>query len=105
MNAPNFTPGPWEIVKVNPDRALIRNTATDDAHAPGYLAEVRNVGAAWQANAALIAAAPDLLKALEEVDEMLDGQEDIDGNGGPNNAMRLLPIVRAAIAKATGETP
>jgi hypothetical protein len=36
---------------------------------------------------------------------VLDGQEDIDGNGGPNNAMRLLPIVRAAIAKATGETP
>jgi hypothetical protein len=61
---------------------------------PGYLAEVRDCGSGdVQANARLIAAAPDLLEALLRVlrdvaSDGLDGWED---------------QARAAIAKATGE--
>ena len=53
-----------------------------------------------QANARLIAAAPDMLAALEMVDRIW--RHDQTANISPNSP---LAIVRAAIAKATGETP
>jgi hypothetical protein len=46
-----------------------------------------------EANARLIAAAPDLLEALDEIDTYLD------------NAPTVRAIARAAIAKAKGGTP
>lgn len=52
-------------------------------------------------NARLIAAAPDLLEALEEIAEYLEGCADADVEG-PNREMRLFMTARAAIAKATG---
>jgi hypothetical protein len=48
-------------------------------------------------------AAPEMLAALQEVEWIFDGEEDITNNGGPNNAMKALAVVRAAIRKATGE--
>jgi hypothetical protein len=48
-------------------------------------------------------AAPLMLEALFEVEWIFDGQEDITNNGGPNDAMRALAVVRAAILAATGE--
>jgi hypothetical protein len=47
-------------------------------------------------------AAPKMLEALREVEWIFDGQEDITDNGGPNDAMRALAAVRAAIAAAEG---
>ena len=41
-----------------------------------------------------------LAAALRELEEMLDGQEDIDAHGGPNDAMRMLMVIRPALAKA-----
>lgn len=58
-----------------------------------------------KANGALIAAAPDLFKALEAIQQFCD---DPDGSEKPESlAMglaRLLPAARAALAKAKGET-
>jgi hypothetical protein len=54
------------------------------------------------ANARLIVAAPNLLAALREIEWIFDGQEDINNNGGPNDAMKALTVARAAISKATG---
>lgn len=48
-----------------------------------------------------IAAIPAMIEALREIEFIFDGQEDIDGNGGPNDAMKALTAVRAALAKAT----
>lgn len=58
------TPGPWRYCKTN-------GSPTDGCHmiagaTPGYLAEVRDCGSGdVEANASLIAAAPDLLAAIE----------------------------------------
>jgi hypothetical protein len=45
-------------------------------------------------------AAPEMLAALQEVEWIFDGEEDITNNGGPNNAMKALQVVRAALRKA-----
>ena len=64
------TPGPWRYARGN-------GSPTTGEHmiagaTPGYLAEVRDVGSgSVVANARLIAAAPDLLAALEETLESL----------------------------------
>lgn len=57
------------------------------------------------ANARLMAAAPDLLAALQECAELLDDYSDVnDGGDGPvpNRAMSLLQTAEAVIAKAEG---
>lgn len=53
--------------------------------------------------AAMIAASPTMLTALEEIEFIFDGKEDIDSNGGPNDAMKALTAVRAALAKARAQ--
>jgi hypothetical protein len=65
-----------------------------DVHqAPGLESE-------GEANAWLIAAAPEMLETLKEVRKVIVGQYDIDENGGPNWAMRLTDIIDTAINKA-----
>lgn len=71
---------------------------------PGYLAEVRDCGSGdVRANARLIAAAPDLLAALEAAADYFDNKADADCDEdgiAPNEEMRLWSIVLAALAKA-----
>ena len=86
------TKGPWRVQRQNPSPTT--GEWMISGAKPGYLAEVRDCGSGdVQANARLIAAAPDLLEALLRVlrdvaSDGLDGWED---------------QARAAIAKATGE--
>lgn len=58
------------------------------------------------ANARLIAAAPELLEALQRCAELLDDYSDVndgeDGQPVPNRAMSLLHDVEAALSKAEG---
>jgi hypothetical protein len=60
-----------------------------------------------RANARLIAAAPDLLDALEDALEFIEDCSDVsdgpDGEQVPNRAMQLAGPIRAVIAKARGE--
>ena len=86
------TPGPWEAVKANWDRTLIRHALPGDAHVPGYIAEVNNIGAGYEANARLIAAAPELLEELQRARRVLVAEGYIPA-----------ATMDAAIAKATGE--
>lgn len=87
----SHTPGPWFSVSTH-DRP---NIMTDG----GFLiAETRGINC--EANARLIAAAPDLLAALEEI-EYLD-QPLVRGQP---RRVTICEIARAAIAKATGEAP
>lgn len=67
MSATKWTPGPWESTKVNWDRCVIRHALAGPEHVPGYIAEVNNIGSSFPANTRLIAAAPELYEALEEM--------------------------------------
>ena len=91
------TPGPWEMTKAGFDRHLIRHALTGKDHVPGYIAEVNNIGSSFNANARLIAAAPELLEALIA---LYDDALELDIEKRP-----LYVAARAAIARATGESP
>lgn len=80
------TPGPWEY------RGHAWVQTADDKKTP--IANF-NFYAATEANARLIAAAPDLLESLQELMVAADHV-----SGGP---VTWLEKARAAIAKATGE--
>jgi hypothetical protein len=76
---------------------------------PGYLAEVRDVGSgSVVANARLIAAAPDLLAALEEtLESLLAHLRQAHRNTPGETYLNEHPAVisaRAAIARAKSET-
>lgn len=61
-----------------------------------------------QGNTYLMAAAPSMLDALHEAAEVLERYQDADHNGSgfvPNDVMRALQEVRAAIARAEGVAP
>lgn len=92
-----YTPGPWsvEIDHRNNDPEFIR------AHVDGEIYDLASVlcdetGNA-AANARLIAAAPDLLAALQMVNRIWS--HDQTANLAPDSP---VAIVRAAIARATG---
>lgn len=82
------TPAPWRIEGTN-------NGLFIAGAKPGYLAEVRDCGSGDVAdNARLIAAAPDLLSALQGVQAAWDENRLLTSDEAA--------AVRAAIAKATG---
>lgn len=95
------TPGPWEAcISSNSDTYMIFGPRNEDivAHVPEFMAMP-----IVTANANLIAAAPDMLAALQSVDreiEALIGEAQWYASG--NQAANLCRKVRAAIAKATG---
>ncbi len=112
------TPGPWTVEPCTPKE--------DGSHFEGFmvwaLADCEHHPIAdcscnhtcrmdWdvEANARLIAAAPDMLAALHEAREYLDGYIDVvDGSYGipePNREMMLCAEIDAAIAKAEGVSP
>lgn len=78
------TPGPWDVSFGRNDAAI---------HAGGTIAMIDDVMTGWRANAALIAAAPDLLEALQEA---------VNKGYMWDNDPKLWSKARAAIAKATG---
>lgn len=91
------TPGPWTVVRNGDSNALIRYSDGENA---SYIAQCNDLQlcpehGTVEANARLIAAAPDLLAALEELlaDKYL---------ADPINADRMANA-RAAIAKAKGQ--
>ena len=96
------TPGPWRI---NGYKVCENNT--DDVIAePGKNFDLINPSQILDANASLIAAAPDLLEELEQVERDLAIQKRNFSLGtASHTAMSVrLESVRAAIAKAEGES-
>lgn len=85
MNEPEFTPGPW---KVHP-------MAKRAVHQPRVSCWIPDC----EADALLIAAAPDMYKALTEVlnSDMAQREED------EGERSRILKLCRYALAKARGE--
>jgi len=91
---PAHTPGPWAILPNTPH--FVR--AMHPAEGMQPVATVYHFNGELAANARLIAAAPELLEALEAV---LPDLEHYVATHGPGPDKRLA-IARAAIAKARG---
>ena len=97
---PSHTPGPWHV-EIGPDRLAVRRiTAFDQSRYP-YVArsvcdlparEDAEEDAALEADARLIAAAPEMLQALERIDA--NAAESVEW---------IRRVAREAIAKAKGE--
>lgn len=96
----NHTPGPWYVEKTDADRFIII-----DKECEGRICDVLDVCKEFgperqKANAALIAAAPDMLEALESLlrvaDIVMKKQGSIDCSIRHN--------ARQALAKARGES-
>ena len=107
------TPGPWFV----PDQTWARETrieVEDGIACPGsggamsYTTTVCTLGwnsttPEWEANARLIAAAPDLLEALQSAQESIATFIGVHGYPSDSGARDVLREVEAAIARATGE--
>ena len=87
------TPGPWTVTRVSKSTILkdLYVSASPERVARVVLPATANSIDEYEANARLIAAAPDLLEALKG---FMDGAEAMGWN---------TDKARAAIAKATGE--
>ena len=91
------TPGPWTV---GGDTQFMNQVEIWPAIGCAY-----GVGPEVIANAHLIAAAPDLLEALEKIAVLYEKDIDADNYEQAANAYEMRCIARAAIAKAKGETP
>ena len=100
----SFTPGPWVVVGrlTKYVEARLVGRLIQEVAACGPTMADEGYGQQQEANARLIAAAPDLLEALQDVDALWMHHSIAHGDGkiGP-----LHEKVIAAIAKATGEQP
>ena len=99
-----FTPGPWVIIPGGDEWSQGRIATIEPAPETmieiNYwtIAEVNNRRHESSANASLIAAAPDLLEALEQMAD----EYGTAGDGWPRNN-KVLRDARAAILKARGQ--
>lgn len=90
------TPGPWALA----EGSWEIEARVDPENSETYYAPVAVIDVDWsseivEANARLIAAAPDMLAALDMVYTDDDGDGYVSAEG--------MAFIRAAIAKATGE--
>lgn len=101
MTPTPYTPGPWYATDTD---VCATETPADGGdiicEAPEAFEESMK---RWNANAGLIAAAPDLLEALQEA--VADLFYQVEMRHGPEKASKYPSIVKAkaAIAKATAE--
>lgn len=106
MSETKFTPGPWRTVRPsdNPTKLYVRDCGGLIAEGPfpshyeGQDERFAKEVDQYEANARLIAAAPELYEAL---DQILDDM----GNDGLSCCQAAKDQARAALAKARGETP
>ena len=91
-----YTSGPWRVARQNPGPTTGEWMIAGAK--PGYLAEVRDCGSGdVEANARLIAAAPELLDALRRI---ADGQEMTGDFSHADTVAHYQKIASAAIAQA-----
>ncbi|MFN3731329.1 hypothetical protein [Comamonas testosteroni] len=106
MSEAKHTPGPWEATgnlvrsPMHQPEGLPRGVQIVECRDGYFLPHTEEA----KANARLIAAAPELLEALQEFDDAM--KEAGDWPGTTNELQRLLGVVdkaRAAIAKSKGQ--
>jgi hypothetical protein len=97
MTATQHTPGPWRIYD-----------ASDDCHIkilgtypkPSRIGNAHVADVLGHSNANLIAAAPELLEALEDVCNQSDAYREATGSERSRPAEKVYQKARAAIARA-----
>ena len=91
-----YTPGPWEMVDYDDfqEAPVVGVKIRDILGGYHAVAAIHDQGEQTEANAYLIAAAPNLLEALEQAREWIDG---CGAQGGVDD---ILNAVDVAIAKA-----
>lgn len=108
MSEFKHTPGPWRISRTSGMEIFINQDYDQPNRVPGYFAEVRRFTSDHEqvdANARLIAAAPELLEALEQLVSDYERGIHVEFGGSPwlKEKLEELDYARAAIAKALGE--
>lgn len=98
MSQRNHTPGPWEAIQTSLDQTITRVVWGDGFNTP--LAWVYTEDPTGRANAALIAAAPDLLAAVEGIVNQAENAP--SDECADSYLCNILDIARAAIAKVKG---
>lgn len=98
---PKFTPGPWEI--------LLTNDFTIEGHNGDTVVRIGDERRLipMNADAALIAAAPELYAALEEMHLLAESiltEPQLDAARNGKTMRQRLSEARAALAKARGES-
>jgi len=93
------TPAPWKARQVPDDAKNEKYSHWVDAQNAAPVADVRDYGEETsEANARLIAAAPELLEALKNLTEDIENTLDYKQDGTPEH--ELILAARAAIQKA-----
>ncbi len=110
MSAPKYTPGPWRKGDTRATGSTMVHAANWDRksgeHGEVTVALVNGRAGEQEANARLIAAAPELLAALQDLAEWGSGAGwTMPGPGPAKSRADVLARARAAIAKATGGEP
>ena len=97
----SFTPGPWVVVGnlTKYVEARLVGGLIQEVAACGPTMADEGYGQQQEANARLIAAAPDLFAAL------MSAVSEADAWGLSDDECEWIPMARAALAKATGEQP
>ena len=96
MNAQQHSPAPWEYRAFPTEQGVVFDISITE---PGGVDVAYTYS--HEANARLIAAAPDLLLLLTEIVDAVDFERGA-GKENKQEAIRLLIAARAAIAKAVG---
>ena len=99
------TPGPWVVVgsRTKYVEARLVGSLMQEVAACGPTLADEGYGQQQEANARLIAAAPDLLEALQDIAEYWN--QDQNEAAMADACWHAIHTARAAIAKATGEQP
>lgn len=104
------TPGPWSKAYISGALRHVQRNVDIDAFLDGESIDEINNGlyetpsGRSVADAALIAAAPEMLAALEECSSILRLLDPLDSPGGSEKLSAAIARAVAAIARATGES-
>ncbi|EOZ4779694.1 hypothetical protein ACSQPN_006131 [Pseudomonas aeruginosa] len=100
MSKQSYTPGPWDYWSgYNPVDELEAQITTEDGDI--VIASYNRQIPEGEANAKLLAAAPELIEALQGMLEVYGGQYNDDCLPKSSSELDLIQQARAAIAKAT----
>ena len=110
MSEAKFTPGPWKATYDSQLQAAIEIYNTEDRIMVAVLPDRGTVEAMSEieANANLIAAAPDMYEALEQMEPLINNSTGIvgyymNGNVAKWNDFDVTRIIGNALRKARGE--